>query len=149
MPRKTFTTNQFFVDASQANARQAVAELPQVFSRMKLLSENQNLHSFLFFYEQEGEQLHSHVAVSLLPLDEQQTQVTVHGSYASGQAFYNDPFVTNALANFEAALQAAIKGGAASFEPQVAKENLSYRWLRLMGTAAAFLSAVFIWRKFF
>ena len=149
MSRKTFTTKQFFVNASQTEARQAVADLPQAFSRLQLLNENPKLHSFLFFYEQEGAQQHSHVAVSLLPLNDQQTQVTVHGSYANGQAFYNDPYVANALANFEAALQAAIKGGAASFEPLVAKQNFSYRWLRLVGTAAAFLSAVFIWRKFF
>jgi hypothetical protein len=73
----------------------------------------------------------------------------VHGSYANGKVFYNDPYVTNALANVEAALQAAINGCVATFEPLVARQNLSYRWLRLIGTAAAFLSAVFIWRKFF
>jgi hypothetical protein len=149
MPRKTFTTKQFFVNTSQTHARNIVAALPQAFGRLQLLSENPKLHSFLFFYEQESEQQHSHVTVSLLPLDEQQTQITVHGSYANGKVFYNDPYVTNALANVEAALQAAINGCVATFEPLVARQNLSYRWLRLIGTAAAFLSAVFIWRKFF
>jgi hypothetical protein len=149
MPRKTFTTKQFFVNASHRQALQAVATLPQILGRLKLISENPNLNSFLFFYEQVGVPLHSHVSVSLLPLDDEQTQVTVHGSYANGQAFYDDPYIANALANVEAALQSTINGGTASFELVEAKQNLSYKWLRLVGTAAAFLSAVFIWRKFF
>ena len=147
MSRQTFISKDFFVNASEQVARQTILSLPKAISNIKLVAENPRLHSVTFLYERPDDELPNHVAVSLLPLNESHTQVTLHGSYPNGSAFYNDPYINNAVANFESAIHAAINGNLSQFQPEIPKKNISQRFLHLIAMAAAFIGVIFLWRK--
>jgi len=141
MPRQTFATRQFFVNACERATRQYIDDLPGLYPRLRFVSENAKLHCLLFSYAPEGEQLPIQISLSTLPLNDDCTKVTVHGSFANGCAFYNNPYMTNAMQNVEAALQAAVNGNAV-FEPQQPKKKMAHRYRHARHSAAAFLNSV-------
>lgn len=140
MPRQTYATREFFLNTLETTAHETVLDLPLFFSKIRLLAQNLKLHCVTFLYEQEGAFLPIHIAISVLPLDSSHTKVTVHGSYTNGCAFYKDPYVTNAVANVEAALQAAISGCTHAFEPVVPKKKFSQRCMQLRTMALSSIS---------
>jgi hypothetical protein len=73
----------------------------------------------------------------------------VHGSYTNGCAFYNDPYVTNAVTNVEGALYAIINGEGASFQPVVPKKKVAQRIHQWRGTAVAYINTVYKARNVF
>lgn len=124
MPRQTFATREFFVEARETAAHEAIIALPYFFNRLHFLALNEKLHSITFFYEPNGEHKPVHITISLLPFNESHSKITVHGSYTNGCAFNKDPYITTAVANVEAALHAAVSGSSASFEPVIVKKKL-------------------------
>lgn len=146
MPRQTFITKEFFVNASEIDARQNIMTLPTAISNIKLVAENQKLHSVTFAYERANDVLH-HIAISLLPLNDSHTQIIMHASNANGSYFYNDPYVTNAVVNFEQAICAAVKGNLSAFEPVVPKKNMSQKLFHLMALAVTFVGLLYLWKK--
>lgn len=149
MPRQTFATREFFVDACETAARESVMALPYFFNRLRLLGENQKLHHFQFLYEPSEAQLPVRVAISLLPLNESNTKITVHGSYSTGCAFTKDPYINTAVANVEAALQAAVQGAEAPFEPAVPRKKLTSRYRHVRQATSGLLGNALKGRKFF
>lgn len=129
MRRQTFISKEFFVNASENDAQQVILNLPSYISNIKLIAHNHKLHSVSFAYEREPELMHQVITVAVLPLNNQQTQVTLHGSYASGVAFSNDPYVENAVANFENAIHAALQGSLATFEPLMLKKSMMQKFM--------------------
>src|SRR5919107_1308028 len=105
MPRQTFATREFFVDTCETATHEAVIALPYFFNRLRFLVENDKLHCIRFLYEPKEQQPAIQIAISVLPLNESYTKVTVHGSYTNGSAFNKDPYITTAVANVEAALR--------------------------------------------
>jgi hypothetical protein len=127
MPRQTFATREFFVSNPEAATHHTVLNLPQFFRKMQLTGENTKLHCITFLYAPEGKHDAIQVVMSILPLDEGCTKVTVHGSYTTGCAFKKDWYMTYALDNIEAAIHAAINGSTMPFEPPLPKKKLAQR----------------------
>jgi hypothetical protein len=146
MPRQTFATREFFVNACETATRQSLDALPYTFSKIRFIAENPKLHCFHFLYDAEGRQSAIQVTISLLPLNEGCTKVTVHGSYPTGNAFTNDPCMTLAMLNVEGALQATISG-AARFEPLVPKKKLVQRCQHVTHNTTVFISNAFKVRR--
>ena len=149
MPRQTFATREFFVETCEAAAREAVIALPYFFNRLRFMAENEKLFCITFLYEPQVQQQPVHIAISLLPLNESHTKITVHGSYTNGSAFSKDPYITTAVANVEAALRCAISGDNAPFEPIVPKKKIAQRCLHVKHATAGMLNNAFKGRKFF
>jgi hypothetical protein len=146
MPRQTYLTKDFFVTASESATKQIILAIPTFIRNIKLVGENNVIRSVKFLYERPGADLHHHVDVSVLPLNEQFTRVTLHASYANGQAFYNDDFVENTLHNFESAIMAGVNGQLSIYElkePRISTPKKIATYL------AASLGVFFlVWKKF-
>jgi len=139
MPRQNFLSTEFFVTASEEQAKKAVCSLPQNLPYIKLLKENTLAKSMRFLYEHQGKQAQNYVDVSILPLDSQYVCLILHGSFTSGQAFHSDPDISNALRHFEQAVFAAVENDFSSLEiKQKTKEARNWS-----GNFARFLTSIF------
>lgn len=149
MPRQTFATREFFVEACEAAAHEAIMALPYYFNRLRFLERNEKLHSLIFFYEPTEAYQPVHISISLLYFNDSHSKVTVHGSYTSKCAFSKDPYITAAVANVEAALHAAVSGNGALFEPVVPKKKLTQRCQNVKQATTGFISNTLKSRRFF
>jgi hypothetical protein len=146
MPRQNFLTKDFFVHASEHQTNHALREIPGFATQISFAGENTLLQSCRFLYTRA--QAESQViSVSLLPMNDGHTHVTLHSTYANGHSFTRDPFIANALENFEAALQAALKGEGQSY---VARDPKMQRGKKMIGLFMLMLSSigmVLFWKK--
>lgn len=147
MPRQTFITKDFFVNASEKKAKQIIFSIPSFFTSIKFIEENNRLHSIRFLYEKNNGKSPANIDVSLLPLNEDQTKITLHVSYLNGAFFYKDEYMLNALNNFESAIYAGLTGNLTHFEPQAPKQNTTQKMLRPMSIILTFIGAIILWRK--
>lgn len=146
MPRQNFLSRESFVEASEIQAKESVLSIPVFVSNIKLVGENENLQSFKFRYQLPQKNLEYHVDVSILPLNNQYTRISLHGEHSNGRSFDNDAEMSIALHDFEAAIGAALKGDVSSYKPYRPKQKKSNKFLQL--TAAVIASAgVFVLRK--
>src|SRR5215216_1383950 len=123
MPKHLQLSKEFFINAPEQEARQHILHLPDCISNIKFVEENRVRQSMRFVYERlEDTAVESdYIEVSLLPLNVHQTRITLHSTNA-GYAAYQKPFKTsNALSNFESAINAVVKGTINEFQPQQAK----------------------------
>jgi hypothetical protein len=146
MPRQTFATREFFVNVCEHTTQQGVLALPRTFHQMRFIAENAKLHCMLFLYEPDDGRASIQVSVSVLPLNDECTKVTVHGSYTNGCAFNNDRYMALVMLNAEAALQAAISGSTA-FEPLMPKKKLAQRCQHVKQNTTVFISNAFKVRR--
>lgn len=139
MPRQTFLSKDFFVNASEAEAKQRILELPGCISNIKFVAEDVVRHSLKFVYERPSDfpENYNYIDVSLLPLSIEQTRISLHGSYPNGNVFRNDMQVANALSNFESAVHAAVKGSMQDFEPKQIEDNTANKHLGVIAIVAA------------
>ena len=139
MPRQTFLSKDFFVNASEAETKQRILELPNCITNIKFVAEDAVRHSLKFVYERPSDfpENYNYINVSLLPLSMEQTRISLHGFYADGSSFHNDSQVANALINFESAVHAAVKGSIGDFEPEQVRENTN----KHLGIAAVVAAA--------
>src|SRR5688500_15580010 len=102
MPKQMHLSKDFFVNASEEDARHHILHLPHCISNIKFVEENPVRRSFRFVYEQPAENpdKYNYIEVSLLPLNVHQTRVTLHGSYVNGAMIQKDFKISNALCNF-------------------------------------------------
>ncbi len=118
MPRQTFISKEFFLNASEKNTRLTLLSLPQVIEDVKFIRESNVLHSMRFLYQNTNNKKNYQVDVSLLPLNDNYTHVTLHVSHTNGQVFNNDNFIKYALVNFENAVHAAINHDLSLYAPR-------------------------------
>lgn len=147
MPRQNFISKDFFVNATEEETRQSIKGLPGFVPNVKLVMENKVIPTVKFLYERPGEEKHHHVDVSVLPLTDMYTRVTLHVSYASGHAFNKDPYINNALQNFESAIHAALGGHADTYQVSMVKESAPKRLAQMLVLLATSVSVFFIWKK--
>jgi hypothetical protein len=123
MPKRLHLSKDFFVNASEQQARDHILELPNCVSNIKLVEENPVRRSFKFVYERPSEnpEEYNYIDVSLLPLNVHQTRIMLHGSYINGNVFQKSFKVNNALCNFESAIHAVVKGSINEYVPQQVK----------------------------
>jgi len=115
MPRQTFLTRESFVDATETHTREALRSIPAFLASIHFVSENRPGQTCRFLYEQKAKKQQYHIDVSVLPLNDQYTRISLHASHINGQAFYADADLSFALHDFESAVHAAIKGDLAQY----------------------------------
>src|SRR5215218_8252212 len=123
MTRKNFISKEFFVNATEQQTHQTLFEIPQYIANIKLVEKHTPAHTVKFLYERQEANLQYFVDVSLLPLDQDYTSVCLHITYANGQVFTKDSNIILSLNNFESAIQAALKGNLANYQPIPPKQN--------------------------
>ncbi len=109
MSRKNFLSTDFFVTASEAEAKQALCSIPLHLSHITLLKENLLLQSMRFLYENRDKTIKIYVDVSILPLNDQCVRFRLHTSYTNGHSFHSDPDMSYALHHFEQAVNASLQ----------------------------------------
>jgi hypothetical protein len=88
------------------------------------------------------------IEVSLLPLNVHQTRITLH-STCSGQPAVRKEFkISNALSNFESAIQAVVKGTINEYEPQEVKTK-SPQGIRYLLGLIGIGCAIYLLKNFF
>ena len=150
MPKQMHLSKDFFVNASEEEARHHIMHLPQCISNIKFVEENPVRRSFRFIYERPADspEEHNYIEVSLLPLNVNQTRVTLHGSYVNGAVFQKDFKVTNALSIFESAVHAVVKGTINEYQPKQMKMNSS-RGLSIILALAGLAAVGYFIKNFF
>lgn len=146
MPKQTFLSKEFFVNASEKDTQQVLLSLPQFLQHIKLMSKATTTLPAKFLY-QRAEPVDHHVDVSLLPLDHHFTSVCLHVSYANGNVFQKDRSVLNSLSNFEQALQAALNGKLSEYTPKETPVSSGKKLTKLALSVLASLSFFILWRK--
>ena len=146
--RQNFLSKDFFVSASENATKQVLMSIPQFVDDIKYVGENTLVQTMKFMYNRQHDDLNHHVDVSLLPLSDGYTRITLHGTYANGQAFHKDEYISNALNNFESAINAAIKGEIAEFKPEEPKPSSLKRVWQMLGFIVAAVGISFILKKF-
>jgi hypothetical protein len=139
MPRQNFLSRESFVDASETQTRDSLSSIPAFVSNIRFVSENKMVGSTRFSYEQPVKNTEYFIDVSVLPLNEQYTRVCLHGTHVNGHSFQNDSDMAIALHDFEAAMQAALKGDVSSYSPYEPKSGSSKKFLQF---ASAFIASV-------
>src|SRR3954462_3258049 len=104
MPRQNFLTRESFIDATAKQAKDSLLSIPAFAPNIKLVAENKLNESIRFSYELPMEEKQYHIDASILPLNEQYIRISLHGRYASGQAFNNDAEMAIVLHDFESAI---------------------------------------------
>ncbi|HEY0733119.1 MAG TPA: hypothetical protein VGD33_11910 [Chitinophagaceae bacterium] len=147
MSRQNFITKDFFVEASESETKQTLLSIPDYVNNIKFLGENSLVQSIKFLYERANDHTPQHVDVSLLPLNDKQTRVTLHVGYANGQLFSKDNYIINTLHNFESAISAAINGNISAYTPEEPRQNVIRRVVNGLVLTAATVGMFFIWKK--
>lgn len=146
MHRQTFISNIFFVAASDAATKAAILSLPQSIASITFMSENNKLNSLRLLY-QLNETKSYQADVSLLPLNDEYTQVNLHLSYADGHAFQYDSHIRQALVNFEYLIQSELRGEVAKYQTPVNEEKTSVGLTQVLDTIAASITGLSLWKK--
>ena len=146
MPRQNFLSRESFVDATEKQAKDSLLSIPAFVPNIRFVSENKMVGSTRFSYEQPVKSTEYFIDVSVLPLNEQFTRVSLHGTHVNGHSFQNDTDMAIALHDFEAAMQAALKGDVSLYTPSEPKAGNSKKFLHI---ATAFVTSigVFFLRK--
>lgn len=147
MIRKNFISKEFFVNASEQQTHDTIFDIPHFVGNIKLVNKHTPAHTIKFLYEREEGNLQYHVDVSLLPLDQHCTSVCLHISYTNGQVFTKDSNIINSLNNFETAIQSALKGSLASYQPLPQKQSKTAQFAHATMMLAASVGMLFISRK--
>lgn len=147
MNRRNFISKEFFVNATEQQTHETLINIPQHICDIKLVAERTPAHTVKFFYERPDANLQYHVDVSLLRLDHNYTSVCLHITYANGQVFTKDSNIILSLNNFEAAIQSAVNGNLASYQPLVHKPSKLAQLVHTTMMLAASVGMLFMSRK--
>lgn len=147
MPRQTYISKDFFVNASEREAKNCILQLPEAVSNIKFVAEDPVRHSLKFVYEGEDELPDNLVDVALLPLSIDQTRVTLYGSYTDGASIYKANEVSSTLQNFETAINAAVKGTLNDFQPRKLKIKSMKKTLKYIMGLSILSGVVYLMRK--
>jgi hypothetical protein len=147
MPRQTFLSRESFVDATEKQTKETLFSIPAYVSNIKLIAENARMESYKFSYEQTEKKLHYVIDVSILPLNDQYTRISLHASHANGHAFYADSDMAFALHDFESAIHAALKGDLAHYKPAGQKPKELSGWTQFLAGFKTSLSDLMFKKK--
>lgn len=116
MPRQNFLSRESFVNANEIKTKDAILSLPFHLDHIELISENRMIESLRFVYIHPGKNREYFVDITVLPLNDEYTRVSLHASHVSGVSFYEDAEMAVALHDFESAIHATISGDLAAFK---------------------------------
>lgn len=146
MPRQTYLSKEFFVNASETDVKQHILTLPDCIATIKFVAEDSVRQTMKFLFERptESPENYNCINVSLLPLNVNQTKITLHGSYVHGSVFQDEAEVQNALLNFESAIEAAIQGSMNDFKLQPVKSQSTYKHIGIIAAIAAAAGIIYL-----
>ena len=147
MPRQTFLSRESFVDATEKQTKETLFSIPAYVSNIKLVGENTRIESYKFSYEQTEKKLEYVIDVSIFPLNDQYTRISLHASHANGHAFYEDADMAFALHDFESAIHAALKGDLAHYRPAGQKLKEASSWPPFVTVVKSFISELIFKKK--
>lgn len=147
MPRQNFLSRESFVSATQQQAKDSLLSIPAFVSNISLIGENKMVQSYKFSYEQPLKKLRYHVDVSMLPLNDEYVRISLHGRHPGGESFTHDDDMALALHDFEAALQAALKGDTSLYQPSQPKIKNSKRFAQFAVAFVASIGITFLKKK--
>lgn len=147
MTRKNFISKEFFVNAPERQTHETLFDIPEFVGNIKLVNKHTPAHTVKFLYEKEETNLQYHVDVSLLPLDQNCTSVCLHIAYTNGQVFTKDNNIIHSLNNFELAIQSALNGNLATYQPLAKKQSKVAQFAHATMMLAASAGMLFISRK--
>lgn len=131
MPRQTFLSRESFVDAPEKQTRDSVLALPGYADHIRLVTDKHLVHCYRFYFGPSAKNVFYHIDVSILPLNDQYTRVSLHASYLNGQSFHSDPDMAFVLHEFESAVHASVKGEMVQFsKPEDVRERGKW-WVQL------------------
>jgi hypothetical protein len=147
MPRQNYLSRESFVDATEKQAKDSLLSIPAFAANIKLVAENKLIDSIRFTYDQPYKKLQYNVNVSVLPLNEKYTRISLHATYSNGQAFQSESDINIALHDFESAIQAALKGDVSSYKPYQPKETVSRKFVHFMIAFGSSIGLFFLKKK--
>ena len=116
MSRKTFLSNDFFVTASEKEAKEILLSLPCHLSQLTLLKEDTIIHSTRFLFNNEEKATQFYIDVTILQLNDQYVRFNLHCSYTNGQMIQSDAEINAVLAQFEKSVFAAVNNDFSSLQ---------------------------------
>ncbi|HEX2607151.1 MAG TPA: hypothetical protein VHK91_07215 [Flavisolibacter sp.] len=146
MPRQTFLSKESFVDANEQSTKDTLHSLSALISNIRMVSENKVIGSMKFIYEHTGKSTEYLIDVSILPLNDQYTRISLHGSYPNGHVFHSQADMAIVLHDFESAIHAALKGDLSVYKPKEVKASTTKKLLQSV-TAMVTSAGVFILKK--
>jgi hypothetical protein len=117
MPRQTFLAKESFVNASETLTKESILSIPVFATNIKLVKENKMLQKIRFLFEQPERDVVYFIDVSVLPLNDSYTRISLHATHTNGQAFQHDADMAIALHDFESAVAAALNGDTSLYQP--------------------------------
>ena len=147
MPRQNFLARASFVDATEQQAKDSLLSIPAFAPNIRLVAENKMNESYRFSYELPVRKVQYHIDASVLPLNRDYSRISLHGRYANGQAFQHDADMDIVLRDFEAAVQAALKGDASLYKPYEPKPASSKKLLQYTMGFVASVGVLFLRKK--
>ncbi|MGZ5286435.1 MAG: hypothetical protein ACXWV0_01645 [Flavisolibacter sp.] len=147
MPRQNFLSKESFVDASEKQAKESLLSVPSFVPNITLMSENKMIESYKFAYRQPVKDTIYHIDVSVLPLNEKYIRISMHGTYANGQAFNADADMSLALHDFESAINAALKGDTSLYRPFEPRVKNTRKFLQLTLAFVTSIGVFFLKKK--
>jgi hypothetical protein len=116
MPRQNFLSRESFVNASELKTRDSIMSLPFHLGHIELITENKMIDKMRFVYVHAAKKIEYFIDVTVLPLNEQYTRVSLHASHVNGHSFYEDAEMAIALHDFESAIHATVNGDLAALK---------------------------------
>lgn len=147
MPRQNFLSRESFIDASEKQTKETILSIPSFVPNIRMIADNRIIESIKFSYQQPVKNLHYHIDVSILPLNDQYTRISLHATFANGQVFYSNADMAIALHDFESAIQAALKGDTSYYKPYQPKIKRSKKITQLFNTFKASIVVFFLRKK--
>src|SRR4051794_9356875 len=147
MPRQNFLSRESFVDASEKQAKDSLLSIPAFASNIRLIAENKMIESIRFSYDLAVKEIQYFIDVSVMPLNEKYTRISLHGRLKGGQALTSTTDLAIALHDFESAVMAALKGDVSSYKPYTPKPGNSKKLVQFAATVAASVGVFFLRKK--
>jgi hypothetical protein len=147
MSRQNFLCRESFIDATEKQAKDTVLSIPAFAPNIRLIAENKMIESIRFSYDLPVKNQKFHIDVSIQPLNEQYTRISLHGRHTNGQSFSNKTDMAIALHDFESAVQAALKGDVSSYKPYEPKVTHSKKFMQYTTALVASVGVFFLKKK--
>lgn len=147
MPRQNFLSRESFVSASEELTKESLLSIPVFAPNITLLTDNKMLQKLRFLFSDAEKEAAYFIDVSVLPLNEQYTRISLHATHTNGQSFHHDPDMALALHDFESAIIAAMNGDTSLYQPSASMPKKSKNFLRSIVTIVASISFLVLKKK--
>ena len=113
-----------------SSSKESILSIPVFATNIKLVQDNKMLQKMRFQYEEPEHDLRYFIDVSVLPLNDEYTRISLHATHIDGQAFHKDSDMAIALHDFESAVAAALNGDTSLYQPTTRKTKHSKGFVR-------------------